>query len=113
MKIWSASQTYLRENPAIISLSTLEFRKFTKIEHYYIFPILEERTNSLAFMQGNDAHLAMGRGSELVVHDIDGNRLLRSFSVDKEVDGFVSKVSSFFTWKNSLAQTHCELTITV
>ncbi|KAI6184097.1 Non-specific serine/threonine protein kinase [Aphelenchoides bicaudatus] len=79
VKLWSASQSHLRDNPAIISLSTLEF---------------QERTNSLAFMQGNDAHLAMGRGSELVVHDIDGNRLLRSFSVDKETDGFVSKVST-------------------
>jgi hypothetical protein len=85
----------LRENPAIISLSTLEFRKFKNNISFNCDPeFSEERTNSLAFLKGNDAHLAMGRGSELVVHDIDGNRLLRSFSVDKETDGFVSKVST-------------------
>jgi hypothetical protein len=45
-------------------------------------------------MQNYDSHLVLGRGNDLVVHDIDGNRLLRSFSVDKDADGFISKVST-------------------
>lgn len=38
--------------------------------------------------------LFQGRGCELVVHDLDDNRLLRSYSVDEEADGFISKVST-------------------
>lgn len=99
VKIWSASQNYIKDNPATISLSTLNFREslvflVRLFVLSFIFNCLANRTNSLAFMQCNDSHLVMGRGSELVVHDIDGNRLLRSFSVNKENDGFVSRVST-------------------
>ncbi|KAI6188317.1 Non-specific serine/threonine protein kinase [Aphelenchoides besseyi] len=80
VKIWPVSQARLKNQPAILSKETYRFS--------YV-------TNSIAFMQNNGNHLAMGReNSELMIQDIVYHRPLRSFPMDPNDDGPVTQIYS-------------------